>query len=71
MTAAGDLRGKSGEDLQKQMTQLRKEMFNLRFQQATGQLANTSRMRVVRREVARISTILTERRRAAEPKKGV
>ena len=46
---------------------LKKEAFNLRFQQATSQLENTARMRIVRRDVARVKTILNEKARAVAP----
>ncbi len=58
---AKDLRGKTPEQLRDQLGQLKKEAFNLRFQQATNQLENTARMRAVRRDVARINTVLTEK----------
>jgi len=63
MTAAQDLRVKSTDELKEQLTGLRKEAFNLRFQKASGQLENTVQVRRVRREIARIKTILGERRR--------
>ena len=62
-TAADDLRGKSVDELGDQMVKLKKEQFNLRFQRANGQLEKTSRVRVVRRDIARIQTILNEQRR--------
>ncbi|PIE12095.1 MAG: 50S ribosomal protein L29 [Rhodobacterales bacterium] len=62
---AQDLRGKTPEELREQLTQLKKEAFNLRFQQASGQLENTARMRSVKREVARVNTILNEKAAAA------
>lgn len=62
---AQDLRAKTKDELSEQLTQLRKESFNLRFQVASGQLENTTRRRLVRREIARVKTILGERRRAA------
>lgn len=62
---AQDLRGKSPDELRDQLAQLKKEQFNLRFQQATNQLENTARMRVVRRDVARVKTILNEKARDA------
>lgn len=65
-----DLRTKTPDELASQYSQLKKEMFNLRFQQATGQLTNTSRMRAARREAARVLTIINERRRADAAKKG-
>ncbi|ALJ35787.1 50S ribosomal protein L29 [Azospirillum brasilense] len=61
-----DVRAKSSEELNEQLLQLKKEQFNLRFQRASGQLENTARVRVVRRDIARIKTILGERTRSAE-----
>ncbi len=58
---AGDLRTKTEDELKDQLGQLEKEAFNLRFQTASGQLENTARRRHVRRDIARIKTILTER----------
>lgn len=58
MTKATDLRGKSQDELNDQLLQLKKEQFNLRFQKASGQLENTARVRQVRRDIARIKTIL-------------
>jgi large subunit ribosomal protein L29 len=58
---ASDLRDKTPDQLRDQLTQLKKEAFNLRFQQATGQLENTARMRAVKRDVARVKTILNEK----------
>jgi large subunit ribosomal protein L29 len=57
---ATELRGKTPDQLRDQLVALKKEAFNLRFQQATNQLENTSRMRAVRRDVARVKTVLTE-----------
>jgi large subunit ribosomal protein L29 len=62
---ADDYRGKSADELGEQLTKLKKEQFNLRFQRANGQLENTSRVRAVRKEIARIETVLTEQRRKA------
>ncbi len=62
---ASELRGKSPDELRKQLEDLRKEAFNLRFQAATGQLENTARMRQVRRDAARVKTILNEKAAAA------
>jgi len=62
---ADDFRGKSADELGEQLTKLKKEQFNLRFQRANGQLENTSRVRTVRKEIARIETVLTEQRRKA------
>ena len=58
---AADLRDKTPEELKTELETLKKESFNLRFQGATGQLENTSRMRTVRREAARVKTILNEK----------
>ena len=55
-----DLRSKSKDQLQDQLQQLKKEQFNLRFQQATGQLEKTARVKEVRREIARVKTLLAE-----------
>ena len=52
-----DLRVMSADQLQEELVKLKKEQFNLRFQRATGQLENVSRVRVVRRDIARIKTI--------------
>ena len=53
-----DLRMKTVDELESELETLTKETFNLRFQKASGQLENTSRVRVVRRDIARIKTIL-------------
>lgn len=58
---AADLRTNTEDELNDQLEQLEKEAFNLRFQTASGQLENTARRRHVRRDIARIKTILTER----------
>ncbi|MCT4682952.1 MAG: 50S ribosomal protein L29 [Roseicyclus sp.] len=58
---ASELREKTPDQLRDQLTQLKKEAFNLRFQQATGQLENTARMRTVKRDTARVMTILNEK----------
>ncbi len=65
MTVASDLRARTPDELATLLLDLRKEQFNLRFQRATGQMEGTARIRVVRREIARIKTIQAERRRAA------
>jgi large subunit ribosomal protein L29 len=62
---ASDLRTRSDDELSEQVNNLGKEIFNLRFQRASGQLENTARVRQVRREIARINTVLGERRRRA------
>ncbi|MEQ8556854.1 MAG: 50S ribosomal protein L29 [Henriciella sp.] len=55
-----DLRSKSADQLRDQLKQLKKEQFNLRFQQATGQLEKTARVKEVRRDIARVKTLLAE-----------
>lgn len=60
-TEAGELRELTGEELTDKLRQSKEELFNLRFQMATGQLANNRRLRVVRQEIARIYTVLRER----------
>ena len=71
-----DARAMTIDQLDDEVLKLKKEQFNLRFQRATGQLENTSRVRVIRRDIARIKTIARQKRvgdepapqRAAEPK---
>ena len=58
------LRGKSVEELNEELVAAKKELFNLRFQNATNQLNNTSRIKEVRRNIARIQTLITEAKRA-------
>lgn len=65
MANAKDLREKSAEQLREELVNLKKESFNLRFQQATGQLENNSRIRAVRRDAARVMTILNQKAAAA------
>ena len=62
---AQDLRTKTPDQLKEQLLQLRREAFNLRFQRANGQLENTDRVRQVRREIAKVKTIMGEKTRAA------
>jgi len=62
---AEDLRTKSADELKESLVGLRKEQFNLRFQKASGQLENTARVRQVRRDIARIKTILRDKLQAA------
>jgi large subunit ribosomal protein L29 len=57
--------GKTGDELGDELTKLKKEQFNLRFQRANGQLEKTNRIREVRRSIARIETKLSEQRRKA------
>lgn len=59
--SAGELRELSEEDLTTKLRQAKEELFNLRFQSATGQLSNNHRLRTVRGEIARIYTVLRER----------
>ncbi|MBO23327.1 MAG: 50S ribosomal protein L29 [Rhodospirillaceae bacterium] len=61
---AVDVRAKTDDELRDQLRDLKKEAFNLRFQQASGQLENTARVRDVRRDIARVQTVLNERRTA-------
>lgn len=61
-----DCRAMSADQLQDQLISLKKEQFNLRFQQASGNIENTARMRKVRREIARVKTILSEKARLAQ-----
>ena len=63
---ATDLRTKSDDELKQQLLDLRKESFNLRFQAASGQLENTARKGQVKKDIARIKTILGERTRAPQ-----
>ena len=56
-----EIRDMNNDDLQKEVTALKEELFNLRFQQATGQLTNTARLRTVKKTIARIKTVITER----------
>jgi large subunit ribosomal protein L29 len=60
---ATDARAKTEDELTGELDVLGKEIFNLRFQRANGQLENTARVRQVRRDIARIKTVLGERRR--------
>lgn len=63
---ADDFRAKSQDELTDSLAKLKKEQFNLRFQRANGQLENTGRVRTVRREIARIQTVMGEQRRKAQ-----
>jgi large subunit ribosomal protein L29 len=62
-TKVADVRAKSADQLQEMLVDLRKEQFNLRFQRATGQLEATGRIKQVRRDIARVKTIMAERSR--------
>ncbi len=65
MASAEDLRQKSDDELNDELRNLKREQLNLRFRRASGQLEATSRVREVRRDIARINTIMNERRQAA------
>jgi large subunit ribosomal protein L29 len=67
MMKADDIRAMTVDQLDDEVLKLKKEQFNLRFQRATGQLENTSRVREVRRDIARIRTV-AQQKRAAQPK---
>ncbi len=71
MTKPADIRAKGTDNLPQTLLDLRKEQFNLRFQRATGQLEGVGRVREVRRDIARVKTIMAETKRAsaASPKK--
>ncbi len=59
---AEDFRAKSADELNDQLLKLKKEQFNLRFQRANGQLEKTDRVRVIRKDIARIETVMSENR---------
>jgi large subunit ribosomal protein L29 len=61
-----DLKAFSDDQLNDELLKLKKEQFNLRFQKATGQLENTSRVRVVRRDIARVKTVAAQKRDTAK-----
>jgi len=63
---ATDLRDKSAQELENELVELRREQFNLRMQQATGQLARPHEHKRVRRDIARVKTIMTEQKRQDE-----
>ena len=67
-TTADDFRAKTADELGDQLSKLKKEQFNLRFQRANGQLENTGRVRAVRKEIARLETVMTEKRESASAK---
>ena len=60
-----DLKAKSAAELQEELVAAKKELFNLRFQNATNQLDNTSRIKEVRKNIARIQTVITEKSKLA------
>ena len=61
-----ELKGQSVTDLNAQLVEAKKELFNLRFQNATNQLDNTSRIKEVRKNIARIQTIISEKEKVAQ-----
>ncbi len=65
-TYVEDLRTKSATELEDELVAAKKELFNLRFQNATNQLDNTSRIKEVRKNIARIQTLIVEKANAAE-----
>ena len=65
MAQIDDLKTKTDDQLVEQLAELKREQFNLRFQRASGQLENVARVRVVRRDIAKIMTVLAQRRRAS------
>jgi large subunit ribosomal protein L29 len=62
---AKDIRTKTIDELTDELAQLKKEQFNLRFQKATGQLENTSRVKLVRRDIARLKTVIGQKSQPA------
>ena len=64
---AADVRAMTPDQLEDEVLKLKKEQFNLRFQRATGQLENTARVRVIRRDIARMKTIAAQKRTGSEP----
>ena len=58
----GDARAMTNDEIEDKILELKKEQFNLRFQKATGQLANTARVRIVRRDIAQLMTIAREKK---------
>jgi large subunit ribosomal protein L29 len=63
---AKDLREKSIEELRNSQTDLKEQLFKLRFQKATGQIQNPAKIRMVRRDIARVETVLAERLKEVE-----
>ena len=63
---AKEIREMSNKELEQEVVTLKEELFSLRFQQATGQLENTAKMRNIKKDIARIKTIITERQTAEE-----
>jgi large subunit ribosomal protein L29 len=65
---SGDIRAMTVDQIDDEVMKLKKEQFNLRFQRATGQLENTSRVRQVRRDIARLKTVAQQKRVATDKK---
>jgi large subunit ribosomal protein L29 len=65
---ADDVRAMTPDQLSDELMKLKKEQFNLRFQRATGQLENTGRVRIVRRDIARIKTVAAQKRATEKSK---
>ena len=61
MTRASELRSLTDDELEHRLAERRQELFNLRFQSVTGQLENSARLKLAKREIARILTVVTER----------
>jgi large subunit ribosomal protein L29 len=68
MTKVTEIRGKTADELGTMLLDLRKEQFNLRFQKATGQTESVGRVSKVRRDIARVKTIMGEQKRSAQTK---
>ncbi|MFC7736286.1 50S ribosomal protein L29 [Roseomonas sp. GCM10028921] len=66
MTKIADVRGMTADELKTMLLDLRKEQFNLRFQRATGQLEAVGRIRAVRRDIARVKTVLGQQARQSQ-----
>jgi large subunit ribosomal protein L29 len=64
-----ELVGKTADELKEMVGYMKKELFNLRFQKAMGELENTSRFRQLRRDIARVSTLMTQRKQSTKPSK--
>ena len=67
MIRAAELRGMTDDELAHQLSERRQELFNLRFQSVTGALENSARLKLAKREIARILTIVTEREAEKAP----
>ena len=63
---ANEIKDMTVDELNSKLAELKQELFNLRFQQATGQLENTARLKTVKKTIARIKTVLTERENAGQ-----